>query len=122
MNFIIIYVTHKNMKEAKKIAEELLRNRLIACANYFPIESTYWWNGKIEDGKETVSLLKTRKTNWTKVKQAVEAMHPYKTPCIMKFDVSANDAYAKWIHDETEELKASSSNPTLAGQEKRQVS
>lgn len=37
MKFIIIYITHKNKKEAKKVTEALLRDRLIACVNYLPI-------------------------------------------------------------------------------------
>ena len=101
MKFIIIYITHPNMKEAKKVAEALLRDRLIACVNYFPIESSYWWKGDIENAKEIVSIVKTRKENWTKVKKAVEAMHPYETPCIMKLEVESNPSYAKWITDET---------------------
>lgn len=101
MNFIIIYITHKNKKEAKKVAEALLRERLIACVNYFPIESSYWWKGKIATAKEIVTLVKTKKENWTKVKKAVEAIHPYETPCIMKLEVEANEAYADWIQSET---------------------
>lgn len=101
MNFIVIYITHKNKKEAKRVAEALLRDRLIACVNYFPIESSYWWNGEIATGKEIVTLVKTKKENWAKVKKAVEAIHPYETPCIMKLDVESNASYAQWIHDET---------------------
>lgn len=111
MKFIVIYITHANMREAKKVAEALLRDRLIACVNYFPIESAYWWpatslasdggNGKITKAKEIVSIVKTRKSNWTKVKKAVEAIHPYETPCIMKLEVEANKSYADWIHTET---------------------
>lgn len=100
MNFIIIYITHKNRKEAKKVAEALLRDRLIACVNYFPIESSYWWKGEIATSKEIVTLVKTKKENWVKVKKAVEAIHPYETPCIMKLDVESNASYAKWIEDE----------------------
>ncbi|MBP9728110.1 MAG: divalent-cation tolerance protein CutA [Candidatus Moranbacteria bacterium] len=101
MNFIVIYITHKNKKEAKKVAEALLRDRLIACVNYFPIESSYWWKGELATAKEIVTLVKTKKENWAKVKKAVEAIHPYETPCIMKFDVESNVSYAKWIKDET---------------------
>lgn len=101
MNFIIIYITHKNKKEAKKVAAALLRERLIACVNYFPIESSYWWKGEIVTAKEIVTLVKTKKKNWAKVKKVVEAIHPYKTPCIMKLDVEANASYAKWIRNET---------------------
>lgn len=101
MKFIIIYITHKNMKEAKKVAETLLHKKLIACVNYFPIESSYWWKGKITNAKEIVSLVKTKQENWVKVKKAVEAMHPYEVPCIMKLEVESNKSYAEWIKGET---------------------
>jgi periplasmic divalent cation tolerance protein len=101
MNFILIYLTHKNLKSAKKVVDVLLRKRLIACVNYFPIKSAYWWKGKIENGKEIVSLLKTKKENWMKVKKEIEKNHPYETPCIMKIEVESNADYAKWIKDET---------------------
>lgn len=101
MKFIIIYITHKNKAEAKKVAEALLRDRLIACVNYLPIESTYEWKGKMVTTKEIVTLVKTKKENWAKVKKVVEAIHPYETPCIMKLDVESNTSYAQWIKDET---------------------
>lgn len=101
MKFIIIYITHANMKEAKKVAVALLKKKLIACVNYFPIESAYWWHGKVTNAKEIVSLVKTRKENWARVKKAVEAMHPYETPCIMKIEVESNKSYADWIEKET---------------------
>lgn len=101
MKFIIIYVTHKNPEEAKKVGDYLLKKRLIACVNYFPIQSAYWWKGKIENSKEIVSLLKTKKENWLKVKKEVQKIHPYETPCIMKLEVEANEDYAKWIKEET---------------------
>ncbi|MFA5796941.1 MAG: divalent-cation tolerance protein CutA [Candidatus Woesearchaeota archaeon] len=101
MAFIILYITHKNIREAKKIVNHLLEKKLIACANFFPIESSYWWNGKIENNKEIVSLIKTKKENWKKVESAVKKIHPYKTPCIMKLTVEANSDYELWISKET---------------------
>lgn len=101
MKFIIIYITYPNLKKAKRVSNILLKERLIACVNYFPIESAYWWKGKIENAKEVVSIVKTTKTNWVKLKKAVEATHPYEIPCIMKIEVEANKAYADWIKKET---------------------
>lgn len=63
MGFIVVYITHKNMAEAKKIGEYLLNKKLIACVNYLPIESAYWWRDKIEKSKEVISLVKSRKEN-----------------------------------------------------------
>ena len=105
MKFVIIYITHPNLKEAKKVAGALLRDKLIACVNYFPIESAYWWKGKVKHSKEIVSLVKTRKENWAKVKKVIEAIHPYETPCIMKLEVESNKSYAGWIRKETEKEK-----------------
>lgn len=100
MGFIIIYITYPNLKTAKKVVASLMESRLIACGNFFPIQSTYWWKGKIENSKEVVSIVKTKTRNWGKVKSAVIKLHPYETPCIMKIDVRANDDYASWINKE----------------------
>jgi periplasmic divalent cation tolerance protein len=91
MTFVIIYVTHVNLVNAKKMVSYLLEKRLIACANFFPIESSCWWKGKIENSEEVVTLLKTRKENWEKVKSEIKKIHPYETPCIMKLNVEANE-------------------------------
>ncbi|NTU99020.1 divalent-cation tolerance protein CutA [Candidatus Falkowbacteria bacterium] len=99
MGFIIIYITHPDMKTAKKIAAHLLAQRLIACANFFPIKSSYWWQGKIENAKEVVTLVKTSKKNWNKVKSEVKKIHPYDTPCIIRMEATANADYEKWIKD-----------------------
>lgn len=104
MKFITIYVTHKNLKQAKKIVKPLLENRLIACANYYPIDSTYNWNKKIVKETEIVSLLKTKPENWWIVKTEIEKNHPYEIPCIIKNEVESNEKYAKWIYKETKEI------------------
>ena len=101
MSFIVIYVTHKNALEAKRVGEHLLRKKLVACVNYFPINSSYLWKGGRENTREIVTLLKTSKSNWLKVKSEIEKIHPYEVPCIMKYSVEANKAYEDWIKKET---------------------
>ncbi len=101
MGFIIIYLTHENKDEAKKITSHLLNKKLIACVNFMPIEACYWWQGKIDSANEIVSLLKTKTSNWEIVKKEIEDLHPYVTPCIIKIDVKANEEYEKWIEEET---------------------
>ncbi|MFH0755195.1 MAG: divalent-cation tolerance protein CutA [bacterium] len=100
MGFIIIYITYPNLKTAKKIVASLMESRLIACGNFFPIQNTYWWKGKIENSKEVVSIVKTKTKNWEKVKSIVIKLHSYETPCIIKMVVSANDDYESWINKE----------------------
>lgn len=99
MSFIFVYVANPNKKEAKRIALQLLKKKLVACANVFPIDSAYWWKGKIEKEKEWVLILKTKKENWEKVKEETKRIHPYSVPCIAKIDVEANKEYEDWLKD-----------------------
>lgn len=89
------------MEEAKKIAGTLLNKKLIACANFLLIESSYLWEGKVENSKEVVALLKTKEENWEKVKEKVNKLHSYNAPCIIKLDVEGNKEYVDWVGKET---------------------
>lgn len=101
MGFIIIYVTYPNMDEANKTISYLIKNKLIACANSFPIKASSCWTGKVMEVDEIISILKTRKENWEKVKSEVKKLHSYKVPCIMKIDVESNKEYEDWVYKET---------------------
>ena len=93
----MIYITNPTMSEARKTARHIINNKLIACANIFPIERTYPWKGKILEEKEFVLIAKTEGRNYSKIIKEVEKIHPYKVPCIIKIPVRANGKYDKWI-------------------------
>lgn len=97
MSFITIYITHETEEQAKKLAMYLVEKKLVACANLYPINSMYWWQAKVQQEQEWVSLLKTTAELWEQVKSEVENIHPYEVPCIMKTEVEANEAYENWI-------------------------
>ncbi|MFC1691432.1 divalent-cation tolerance protein CutA [Nanoarchaeota archaeon] len=100
MPFILIYTTNKDLEESQKIANALLEKKLIACANFFPIKSAYWWQGKINNDDEYVSILKTKPDNWESVKKEIKQLHSYDCPCIIKMDVEANSEYEDWVKKE----------------------
>jgi len=97
MNFIFIYITNPTKKETRKIARHLLKKKLIACANIFPINSLYWWKSEIVNEKEFVLIAKTIKGNFKKVKKEVEKIHSYVIPCIIRIPVSSNEKYYNWL-------------------------
>jgi len=102
MSFITIYITHATELAATKLSNYLIENKYVACANIFPIKSAYWWDGQINTENEFVSIVKTIPENWESLKTKVEDIHPYEVPCIMKFEVEANEAYEDWIRASTE--------------------
>ncbi len=99
---ILIYTVCKNKTEAKKIANMLLKLKLIACANWWQVESCYKWKNKIMNGNEAVLILKTRKNYYKKIESVIKKVHSYDTPCIIKLKPDKVEGdYQKWLLKET---------------------
>jgi periplasmic divalent cation tolerance protein len=99
---IIIYTVCKNYQEAKKIANMLVKLRLVACANFWPIESVYHWQNKVVNGKEAVLLFKTRKNYYKRIESIIKKIHGYDVPCIFQIEVNkVNRQYLDWLMKET---------------------
>jgi periplasmic divalent cation tolerance protein len=99
MAFNLFYITHPDKETAENITNRLLELKLVACGNLFPITSAYWWKGEIQHEGEWVSIVKTTPSLCEAVVEAVEKIHPYETPCILKMEVEANKAYEDWIFE-----------------------
>ena len=97
-DLIFIYITNPSKEEAEKIALHLINKKLIACANIFNnINSIYPWKNKIQNENESILIAKTTEEKYEKVKQEVEKIHTYTTPCIIKISVNANKKYSDWL-------------------------
>lgn len=99
---ILIYTECGNIKETAKLAKILIKERLVACASWWPINSSYIWQGKIKSHSESALLLKTRKTLYLKVERRLKKLHSYKLPAIIVFSVSkSNLDYRRWLYKST---------------------
>ena len=96
----LAYIICKNRVEAERISMHLLKKRLIACANIFPVKSMYWWKGRIAKENEVVLLAKTSKNKFGKLENEAKKIHSYEIPCIMLIDAKANKEYEKWVNKE----------------------
>ena len=98
----MLYTTWPDDESAKAAAKTLVEARLVACANRFPIGSTYRWEGKVEEGLEVVLLLKTTRQAVQKTVDKVLAIHPYTNPCVLVLPVEGgNNAFLQWVARET---------------------
>ncbi len=112
--FTSIYVTINSEHEAKGIAKSLLDKRLIACANIFPINSLYYWEGKFQEDKEIAIIMKTRSRLVEQVIAELSKIHSYDVPCIVSWDISqGNNEYFRWIEKETIEPSVDKSSKQL---------
>lgn len=101
--FIIVYTTVGKRKDAEMVAQKLLEKRYIACANIFPMEANYWWQGKIEKAKEFGLFLKTKKENYKIIERELKRIHPYELPCILSWRIERGEKnYLKWLKESIE--------------------
>jgi periplasmic divalent cation tolerance protein len=97
----IVLTTTGSEEEARKIARVLVERRLAACVNIIPqIESIYRWQGKIEESREWLLLIKTSVELFPAVSDAIRELHSYDLPeCITVNITDGSAEYLQWLGD-----------------------
>ena len=102
MKPVLIISTYPNKKSILKIANDLVKTKIIACVNISKIDSVYSWNGKIQNSSEYIAIFKTIRKNKIKLKKEITKTHPYDVPEIAEIDVtSINKSYLNWLIEST---------------------
>lgn len=104
MDIIVVYCTVPNKKLAKDIIRVLMKHKLAACVSMVEnVKSIFSWEGEICEEKEILLMIKTRRTNYGKIKLVIEDMHSYSVPEIIALPiVDCSEDYLKWLVKETE--------------------
>ena len=104
MDIIVIYCTVPDKKLAKEIAKVLMKHKLAACVSMVEnVKSVFSWDGEVCEEKEILMMIKTRRSNYAKIKLVIEDMHSYNVPEIIALPiVDCSEEYLKWLVKETE--------------------
>ncbi len=96
---VVILVTAKNRKEALKISAGLIKAKLAACVNIInKIDSIFFWAGKVDQTRESLLVIKSRREKMPKIIKLVKALHSYEVPEIIALPIiSADQPYLRWI-------------------------
>ncbi len=96
---ILVYTTFTEKEEAIKLCRILLEKHLIACVQIdSPVDSLYWWNGKIVQEKEHRLVMKSKQSLWDELQLEIIKQHSYDVPEILAVPVSAiSKEYEKWM-------------------------
>lgn len=99
--YIIILVTASGKKEAKYIAQQLIKNKLAACVNIIDkVNSSFRWQGKIDQASEVLLIIKSKKEKLAKIIKTVKAAHSYDVPEIIALPIiGGHKPYLDWIND-----------------------
>lgn len=101
-----IIFTTAPAKEGPAIVKTLLNNRLIGCGNLLEgARSLYWWDGAIQDDKETVIFMETTEELSDAALEMLYQIHPYDVPKIVLLNPEkVNPSYLEWLNSETQKL------------------
>lgn len=102
MEYCIILTTCPNEKEAKALAESLVKEKLAACVQLSPITSYYRWKNEQHMDAEIKLLIKTRTRLFEPVEQFIKQHHSYEVPQIIQVPITdGSDEYFDWIDENT---------------------
>ena len=99
----VIYTTIDNIQDARRIAQTLVEEQIVACVNIIPnVESIYRWKGNIENDDEIILIAKTVDDNVKKAIQRIKQLHSYDVPDITVLPVIGGlKEYLDYITNET---------------------
>ncbi len=101
-DYCIIITSTDSRENAEAIIRTLLEQKLAACIQSSNIQSAYRWQGKIISGEEIRLEIKSRVSLYPQLKETIGQVHIYEVPEILMIPVAdANEAYLKWISEET---------------------
>ena len=97
--YAVVLVTATEIKTARRLARQALEARLAACVNLLPgVESHYWWEGKIDTGREILMVVKTSVRKVKALEKLVLEEHPYETPEFVLLDIAGGSRrYLDWV-------------------------
>lgn len=100
---VFIYTTCESMEEAKTLGELIIRERIGACVDFWPISSCYNWEGSIKHVQQAMLLITTFEAKLDVVTQIISENHSYSIPLVAGVDVRRiNHPYKEWMMKEIE--------------------
>jgi periplasmic divalent cation tolerance protein len=103
MTPVIVLTTVGADFDARSMARALIDQRLAACVNIVPgVTSIYRWQGKVDEDREQLLVIKTVDENIDDLREALFAHHPYEVPEFVVLPVtSTSERYGAWLLEST---------------------
>ena len=96
---ILVITTCPGTISAKKIAQDLVTEKLAACVNILPeVQSYFSWVGKVDTANEHMLIIKTTSENYNAIETYIKKVHPYELPEVIAVPIEAGlTAYLEWV-------------------------
>lgn len=100
----VVFITTDGEQEGQRIADRLLQAKLVACVNLVPqVSSRFWWQGKIDEARESLLIAKTRVAALDEIGRVVREAHSYDVPEVIALPIVWGSAsYLQWIDEQVD--------------------
>ena len=104
--YLMVYSSCPDQAVAQEIATALVQQKLAACVNIMAgVQSIYQWQGKLENSKEVMLLIKTRREVYAQLEARIVEAHPYELPEIVAVPIAQGlPGYLGWIDQEIKSI------------------
>ncbi|NNN22089.1 MAG: divalent-cation tolerance protein CutA, partial [Acidimicrobiales bacterium] len=97
-----VLTTLGNRDESRKLASSIIKARLGACVQIFPIESFFTWEKKAVSQDEYLLAIKTKSCIYGSLENFIKENHSYEVPEIIRISIQGGLAqYLGFIDDAT---------------------
>jgi len=100
---IVVFTTCGSEEEARKLAAALIEKCVAACVSITaPVTSVYRWKGSVEEAREWMLIIKSRRQRFEELREVLESTHSYELPEVLAIPVAeGSPRYLAWLEDET---------------------
>ena len=79
----------------------MLEQKRITCANFLDgVRFLFWWEGKTEDQKEVIMILKSERSLFSKIETVIKSLHRYQVHEIISMPVvESHQGYLSWMQN-----------------------
>ncbi len=99
--FLLVLTTVENFLISHQISKILITEQLAACCTIIQNGlSVFFWDGKLEERKENLLLIKTTEDKYKQLEQRLRELHSDKVPEIIAVPiVNGLEDYLGWVRD-----------------------
>jgi periplasmic divalent cation tolerance protein len=90
-----ITTTFDSRETCKDFSNQIINQKLAACCQIVPIDSIYFWKGKIANEPEFQLVCKTIQKD--EIVNFIKSKHPYDLPEIVIQEVETTDEYFDFV-------------------------
>lgn len=97
---IILFLTCANAEEGKAISKALLESKLAACVRQSSVNSSYWWDNKIQNDDEVLLMIESIEEKFDEIEATVTKLHSYDEYVLTAVQVlRTTPGVEKWLKD-----------------------